>query len=184
MRGLTRARQLLLPFPNFHIEIFVAMVTEQHRSLGTLRKLHSRLNRPSDSLACEAHNSAVAVNFDPAPATVQLHRCEYVSPCRASRCRLRATVIARKLDAAGRFIRQIELCDRHAKIIAARERKHGLQIDDRRRGGGVEATMCAKSPSKPTVEAVSTRTRASDSRLTSRVIAMLRQKDSTHRGRP
>ncbi len=25
------------------------------------------------------------VNLDPAPATVQLHRCEYVSPCRASR---------------------------------------------------------------------------------------------------
>jgi hypothetical protein len=31
-------------------------------------------------------------------------------------------VIARKLDAAGRFVRQIELCDRHIEIVAQRTR--------------------------------------------------------------
>ena len=41
------------------------------------------------------------------PATIQPRRIEYVSPCLARSCRQRATTIARKLDKAGRFIRQI-----------------------------------------------------------------------------
>jgi hypothetical protein len=87
-------------------------------------------------LGKEDHRSSAAmdVNFDPARATVQLLRCEYVSACRARSCDRRATVIARKLDAAGRYLRQIELCDTHAEIIAARERGSGLEIRDRRNG--------------------------------------------------
>jgi hypothetical protein len=38
----------------------------------------------------------------------------------------------RKLDAADRFIRQIELCDLHAEVVALRERNRGLEIVDRR----------------------------------------------------
>jgi len=61
------------------------------------------------------------LNLDPTPATVELGRCEYVAPCRKKNCRQRATTIARKIDKVGRFIRQIELCDRHAEIVAERE---------------------------------------------------------------
>jgi len=32
----------------------------------------------------------------------------------------------------GRPVRQIELCDRHAEIVTARERERGLEIFDRR----------------------------------------------------
>jgi hypothetical protein len=41
-------------------------------------------------------------------------------------------IVLRKLDAAGRPVRQIELCDRHAETVIARERAHGLEILDRR----------------------------------------------------
>jgi len=45
----------------------------------------------------------VDLNLDPTPAVVELHRCEYVSRCRARDCRQRATTIARKIDKVGRF---------------------------------------------------------------------------------
>jgi hypothetical protein len=52
---------------------------------------------------------------------------------RAPRCATgRATIVLRKLDAAGRPVRQIELCDRHAEMVIARERACGLEILDRR----------------------------------------------------
>lgn len=41
----------------------------------------------------------------------------------------------RKIDIAGRPIRQIELCVRHAQIVVARERAHGLEILDHREMG-------------------------------------------------
>jgi hypothetical protein len=44
----------------------------------------------------------------------------------------RATIVLRKIDAAGRPVRQIELCDRHAEAVIARERKRGFEIFDRR----------------------------------------------------
>jgi len=47
------------------------------------------------------------LDLDPTPATVELAHCEYVAPCRKKNCRERATTIARKIDAVGRFIRQI-----------------------------------------------------------------------------
>ena len=68
-------------------------------------------------------------DFNPEPASVRVYRCGYSSQCRAPRCRpLPATVILRKLDAAGRPIRQIELCDAHAEVVIGRERNRGLEI--------------------------------------------------------
>lgn len=71
-------------------------------------------------------------DFDPAPTTVRIHRCGYVSPCRAHRCLKRATLIAEKVDTAGRHVRQIELCALHCEVVIERERSRGLEICDRR----------------------------------------------------
>ena len=68
-------------------------------------------------------------DFNPAATAVQIGRCGYLCPCRAPRCaRNRATIVLRKMDAAGRPIRQIELCDRHAETVIARERERGLRF--------------------------------------------------------
>ena len=72
-------------------------------------------------------------DFNPVPTAVQIGRCGYVVACRAPRCTAgRATIVLRKIDAAGRPVRQIELCDRHAESVIARERKRGFEIFDRR----------------------------------------------------
>ena len=71
-------------------------------------------------------------NFDPAPTTVRIHRCKYVLQCKARNCPKRATLIAEKVDTAGRHVRQIELCERHCDIAIERERARGLEICDRR----------------------------------------------------
>jgi hypothetical protein len=71
-------------------------------------------------------------DFDPVPTAVEIGRCAYACPCRAPRCAEgRATIVLRKIDAAGRPVRQIELCDRHAEAVIARERKRGFEIFDR-----------------------------------------------------
>jgi hypothetical protein len=44
----------------------------------------------------------------------------------------RGTLIAEKTDAAGRQVRQIELCPLHCDVVIERERKRGLEISDRR----------------------------------------------------
>jgi len=69
-------------------------------------------------------------DFDPAPTTVRIHPCRYVSRCKARACLNRATLIAEKVDGAGRHIRQIELCSQHCEIVIERERKRGLEISD------------------------------------------------------
>jgi hypothetical protein len=71
-------------------------------------------------------------NFDPAPTVVRIHRCGYVSQCKARTCLKRATLIAEKVDSAGRHVRQIELCAPHCEIVIERERARGLGISDRR----------------------------------------------------
>ena len=71
-------------------------------------------------------------DFNPEPVAVRLHRCGYVAKCKARSCSKRATVVAEKVDAAGRHARQIELCERHCEIAVERERARGLQIADRR----------------------------------------------------
>jgi hypothetical protein len=71
-------------------------------------------------------------DFDPAPTTVRIHRCRYVFKCQARGCLARATLVTQKTDAAGRHIRQIELCERHCQIVIERERARGLEVSDRR----------------------------------------------------
>jgi hypothetical protein len=71
-------------------------------------------------------------DFDPAPTTIRIHRCGYISRCKKPRCQERSTLIAEKVDAAGRHVRQIELCPLHCDIVIARERSRGLEICDRR----------------------------------------------------
>jgi hypothetical protein len=71
-------------------------------------------------------------NFDPAPTEVRIHRCKYVSQCKARSCLKRATLVAEKVDTAGRHVRQIELCLRHCELVIDRERARGLEICDRR----------------------------------------------------
>ena len=71
-------------------------------------------------------------DFGPAPTTLRIHLCNYVSRCKKPGCQERATLIAEKTDAAGRHLRQIELCTRHCDIVIARERSRGLEISDRR----------------------------------------------------
>jgi len=65
---------------------------------------------------------------------------QIVSLCRARSCLKRATLNAEKVDSAGRHVRQIELCERHARVVIARERARSLEIQDRLR----LATACWK----------------------------------------
>jgi hypothetical protein len=69
-------------------------------------------------------------DFDPAPTTVRINCCKYVSQCKARRCLKRATLIAEKIDGAGRHVRQIELCPLHCELVIARERARGLEISN------------------------------------------------------
>jgi hypothetical protein len=56
-----------------------------------------------ESPVAEAHRSFVLQpDFDPAPTTVRIHRCKYVSQCKARGCLKRASLIAEKIDVAGR----------------------------------------------------------------------------------
>ena len=71
-------------------------------------------------------------DFDPAPTAVRIYRCGYVSRCKARGCPRRATLIAEKVDTAGRHVRQIELCPLHCEIVIERERTRGLEICARR----------------------------------------------------
>ena len=45
---------------------------------------------------------------------------------------MRARSIAEKVDAAGRHVRQVELCIRHCEVVIVREHARGLEISDRR----------------------------------------------------
>jgi len=71
-------------------------------------------------------------NFDPAPTAVPVCRCCYVSRCEKPRCEERATLVAEKVDGAGRYVRQIELCSLHCEVVIGRARARGLEISDRR----------------------------------------------------
>ena len=42
-------------------------------------------------------------------------------------------VITEKVDAAGRRVRQIELCNPHLDFVIERERGRGLEVQDRRK---------------------------------------------------
>jgi hypothetical protein len=66
--------------------------------------------------------------------TIELWQCSYQAPCKVHNCRLKATTIARSVDAGGRPLRQYELCQAHADQIAQREQGKGREIV--RRGAG------------------------------------------------
>lgn len=70
-------------------------------------------------------------DFNPEPVAVRIYRCGYVLRCKAPRCLARATAVAEKIDAAGRHVRQVELCARHCEV-AIELRARGLEIRDRR----------------------------------------------------
>jgi hypothetical protein len=72
-------------------------------------------------------------DLDPAPTTVCIHRCGYISRCSGRGCLKRAALIAEKVETAGRHVRQIELCPLHCQIVIERERIRGLEICDRRK---------------------------------------------------
>ena len=67
-------------------------------------------------------------DFNPAPTTLRIHRCRYVSRCKARRCPKRATLIAEKVDGAGPHVRQIELCTRYCNVVVKRERARDLRF--------------------------------------------------------
>jgi len=70
------------------------------------------------------------LDFGPALTEVRIHRCGYFSQCKARGCLTRATLIAEKVDTAGRYFRQIECARR--QIVTQCERSRGLEICDRR----------------------------------------------------
>ena len=75
------------------------------------------------------------MQVDPGAGIVQLLNCDFSARCRVKNCRARnATTIARKLDRSGVYIRQLELCDGHARMVARREFRKGREIVDRRKG--------------------------------------------------
>ena len=75
------------------------------------------------------------MQFDPDAGIVQLLNCDFWARCRVKDCRARtATTIARKFDRLGGYIRQLELCDGHTRMLARREFRKGLRIVDRRKG--------------------------------------------------
>ena len=97
-------------------------------------------------------------NFDPAPTAVRIHRCKYVSQCKARSCLKRATLIAEKIDVAGRHVRQIELCARTAKLSSSANERADWRFptdatssgarraaSDYRRGG----TFCERALTSP-----------------------------------
>jgi len=71
-------------------------------------------------------------DFDSAPTTLRIYLCGYVSKCKKRGCLSPATLIAEKVDGAGRHIRQIELCARHGGVVIESARGRGLEISDRR----------------------------------------------------
>ncbi len=84
-------------------------------------------------------------DFDPAPAAVHIYTCEDTMRCTARGCERLARLIARKVDAAGRPLRQVELCFQHTRVIVACESQLGLKIRDRRSAAGKRAVSMARS---------------------------------------
>jgi hypothetical protein len=76
-------------------------------------------------------------NFDPEPQTFRIHRCKYVSQCKARSCLTRATLIAEKVDtAAVTFAKSNCVCCSAKSSLSASERA-GLRL-------GTDATNSAR----------------------------------------
>lgn len=88
--------------------------------------------RASSPLRIKLAQQLLQPNFDPEPTAVRIHRCGYISQCKARGCLKRATLVAEKVDVAGRHVGQIELYAPHYEVVIERERSRGLEICDRR----------------------------------------------------
>jgi len=96
-------------------------------------KVYQRFIRVhSDWADCASPGRMLQPDFDPAPRTLRIYRCGYVSKCKKHRCQERATLIAEKVDVASRHVRQIELCTRHGDVVIESARSRDLEISDRR----------------------------------------------------
>ena len=71
-------------------------------------------------------------DFDPAPTEVRIHRCKYVSQCKARSCLKRATLIAEKVDTAGVTFARLNCARCNCQIVIERERARGNEISDKR----------------------------------------------------
>src|SRR5271163_3421378 len=99
------------------------------------RRLCSRLTATTSEMMCTIHSSfqlqpeafeaqpwlMPQPDFYPAPTTVRIWRCKYVSQCKVRGCLKRANLIAEKTDVAGRHVRQIELCTQHCEVVIESE---------------------------------------------------------------
>ena len=60
--------------------------------------------------------------------TIELWPCGYQAWCNVRNCKVKATTLARSVDAGGRPMKQYELCSVHAEQVAERERGKGREI--------------------------------------------------------
>jgi hypothetical protein len=68
-----------------------------------------------------------------AVAEVELLRCGYAARCARRGCRqYRATTIVRYLDHRDHQLRQLEVCDEHARVVLKREQRSGAKVRDLR----------------------------------------------------
>ena len=79
-------------------------------------------------MALNSENPSQCLTMSPPKSN--LHRCLYPATCSAKNCRATATIIARSVGADGRPMKQYELCDVHADVVATRERAKGRKIID------------------------------------------------------
>jgi hypothetical protein len=63
---------------------------------------------------------------------IEFWPCGYQAPCQVRNCQLKATTIARSVDASGRPMKQYELCQAHTDQVTARELAKGRQGIERR----------------------------------------------------
>jgi hypothetical protein len=66
------------------------------------------------------------------PANVTVIPIEFRTKCTAAGCRNLGRLVLRYADRAGRPIRQIELCFKHAQELLDRNRAAGLKVFDNR----------------------------------------------------
>ena len=76
------------------------------------------------------YRAPVTIDLDTEAVQLTILHCGYHARCRVRGCSAIATTILRKADRAGRFLRQIEVCDAHGADVIARETTRGLQVVD------------------------------------------------------
>jgi hypothetical protein len=136
--------------PSVHIEVQCSLCDEvdslvvnlnQPGDLSWLRRHDFQWSSPPMEIRLDYTASSIMLqlDFDPAPTEVRIHRCGYLSRCKKPRCQERATLIAEKVDGAGRHVRQLELCERHCEIVIERSVLADLRL-------AIDATNSVPSP--------------------------------------